>query len=148
MAALLQEAWTTQERNGTLHAHTAPAASASANAPLHNLRKDAHQEVPAKQATVTQARPWGWTHCQYTGTLPCSQQEHKSLVKSNGMRVCVPGWAPALLLLLAALGAVPVLSYRVVQDDYTHDGQEPRPYFEPYHPGFVNVFGDATNPRR
>jgi hypothetical protein len=54
-------------------------------------------------------------------------------------------WAAALFA--ASLLHVAV-SYRVVQEDYSHAGEAPRPYFEPYHPGFVNVFGDPTNPRR
>lgn len=45
---------------------------------------------------------------------------------------------------LAALG----LAYRVVQDTYSHSGEEPLPYFEPYHPGYVGIFGDPTQPRR
>jgi hypothetical protein len=50
-------------------------------------------------------------------------------------------------LVLAAALSVGV-AYRVIQDDYEHDAEEPRPYFEPYHPGFVGIFGEPTNFRR
>ena len=49
-----------------------------------------------------------------------------------------------LLALLVAL----VSAYRVVQDDYSHADEELVSYFEPYHPGYVGIFGEPTNPRR
>lgn len=52
----------------------------------------------------------------------------------------------AAALLLVALW--PAAAYRVVQDDYGHQGESPAPYFEPYHPGYVGTFGDPTQPRR
>ena len=57
------------------------------------------------------------------------------------------GGCTALCVAVAAVLPF-AIAYRVVQDDYSHGGEAPRSYFEPYHPGFVNVFGDATMPRR
>jgi hypothetical protein len=52
-----------------------------------------------------------------------------------------------LFIAFTALATVAV-AYRVVQENYGHLGEEPRPYFEPYHPGFVGIFGDPSQPRR
>ncbi len=54
----------------------------------------------------------------------------------------------ALSAVLVALLVPAALAYRVIQDDYMHDTEEPRQYFEPYHPGFVGTWGEPTNPRR
>ncbi len=39
---------------------------------------------------------------------------------------------------LTLLALVPLISaYRVIQDDYGHNGEETVSYFEPYHPGTI-----------